>query len=93
MQEETVDETQVQPDDPKAGMNKEQLERIAHDGKGTHIHKMSDGLFTSVAIEVDSGGHVHTYKDSHGETRRTSISEDGEGHIHESEKGPTGPAE
>lgn len=92
MEESNVDETESKENDPKPGMNMDQLKRIGNEGKGDHVHKLMDGSFTSGSIELeDRPGHVHTYQTESGENKRTSISEeDHEKHVHETESGPTG---
>ena len=84
------DETKTQEGDPRSGLDRKQLERMAHEGNGNHVHKLIDGSFTSAEIDIETGGHVHTYKSEHGDDKRTSIAEDHEGHTHDTNKGTTG---
>ena len=86
------DETEVKEEDPKPGMNMEQLKRVAHEGKGDHVHKLSNEMYTSGAIVLeDRPGHVHMYQLDSGKNKRTSISEEShDKHVHETEHGPTG---
>jgi hypothetical protein len=88
-EEEKKDETEVQEDDPKSGLDKTQLDRIAGQGTSDHVHKLIDGAFTSGSIQLDTGGHVHTYKSQYGDDKRTSISEEHGKHTHETERGTT----